>query len=64
MSQQETVRSIMENRIADQTSVFEGYAPEQVELLSHAVVTVSGNYLLLVVAQDPAPVVAAFNGAL
>jgi hypothetical protein len=44
--------------------VFEGYAPEQYATLEHGVVEVQGNYLLLVVANDTAPVRQAFLDAL
>ena len=63
-SQQETVRQAMEDRVASQISVFEGYAPEQVAMLQRSVIEVRGNYLLLVVAELPDPVRQAFLKAL
>ena len=64
LSQQETVKAAMEARIQAQMDVFEGYAPEQYATLEKGVVEVHGNYLLLVVAEDTAPVQKAFLDAL
>ena len=50
LSQQETVRSAVEARIATQKNTFEGYGVEQFEMLTNnAVVEVRGNYILFVV---------------
>lgn len=64
LSQQDEVRKIMEDRVAYQISVFEGYAPEQTAMLKRSVIEVRGNYLLLVVAEQPEPVRQAFLKAL
>ena len=64
LSQQEAVETAMRNRIQSQMDVFEGYAPEQYATLEQGVVEVQGNYLLLVVAKDTAPVRQAFLNAL
>lgn len=64
MAQQETVEAAMRARIQSQMDVFEGYAPEQYATLEQGVVEVQGNYLLLVVAKDTAPVRQAFLDAL
>lgn len=64
LSQQAEVKKIMEDRVAYQISVFEGYAPEQVAMLKRSVIEVRGNYLLLVVAELPEPVRQAFLKAL
>ena len=64
LSQQETVKAAMEARIQAQMDVFEGYAPEQYATLEKGVVEVHGNYLLLVVAEDTAPVQKAFLDSL
>ena len=63
-AQQDAVRQAMENRVASQISVFEGYGPEQVAMLQRSVIEVRGNYLLMVVADQPAPVERAFLKAL
>lgn len=64
LDQQETVRSAMEARIASQMDAFEGYGVDQYAMLEKAVVEVQGNYVLLVVAEDPASVQRAFLAAL
>ena len=64
LSQQETVKAAMESRIESQQSVFEGYAPEQYEMLGNGIVDVQGNYLILIVTDDPTAVQQAFRKAL
>ena len=64
MSQQAAVKSAMESRVQSQMDVFEGYAPTQYATLEKSVIEVQGNYLLLIVADDPAPVREAFLNAL
>ncbi len=64
VSQQDAVRQAMEDRIAAQLRSFDGYGPDQAAELRRAVVEVRGNYALLVVAEDPAPVLQAFRAAL
>lgn len=62
--QAEAVRNAMEARIAGQRDSFDGYGPEQVALLDKSAVEIRGNYALLIVAEDPEPVLRAFTGAL
>ena len=64
LSQQEMVQNAMKSRIASQRSAFDGYAPEQCDMLDHGIVEVRGNYLLLVVADDPETVRNSFLDAL
>ena len=64
LGQQEMVQNAMRSRIASQRSAFDGYAPEQCDMLDRGIVEVRGNYLLLVVAEDPEPVRNAFLEAL
>lgn len=63
-SQQEAVLAAMEERVASQISVFEGYGPAQVALLESAVMEVQGNYLLLAVHPDSAAILRAFRDSL
>ena len=39
----------IESRIAEQTNLYDGYAPDQVQLLKQAVVDIQANYALYVV---------------
>lgn len=48
-----SVQSAMEERIADQISIFEHYGEKQTELLNKAVIRRFGNYICLIVAEDP-----------
>ena len=64
VSQQEDVKSAIESRIETQKKSFDGYGVDQYAMLEKAVIEVQGNYVLLVVAADPAPVHKAFLGAL
>lgn len=64
LSQQETVVSAIETRIATQMNSFEGYAQTQYEMLENAVIEVQGNYILFVSAADPSPLRQAFLAAL
>lgn len=64
MSQQDAVKAAIEARVATQMDSFEGYAVEQYEMLQNCVIEVQGNYILLVVAADTAPVRQAFLDAL
>ena len=64
VSQQEDVKSAIESRIETQKKSFDGYGVDQYAMLEKAVIEVQGNYVLLVVAADPAPVRKAFLGAL
>ena len=64
ISQQQAVKSAIESRLDTQKKSFDGYGVDQYAMLEKAVVEVQGNYILLVVAADPAPVRKAFLGAL
>lgn len=64
LSQQEAVKNVMEERISSRKDAFAGYAPEQYDQLDHGIVEVQGNYLLLIVGNDPDAVRRAFLGAL
>ena len=64
LSQQQAVKDAIENRLDTQKKSFDGYGVDQYAMLEKAVVEVQGNYILLVVADDPAPVRKAFLGAL
>ena len=64
VSQQQSVQTAIENRLDTQKKSFDGYGVDQYAMLEKAVVEVQGNYILLVVAADPAPVRKAFTGAL
>ena len=63
-SQQETVKAAMEERVETQKASFDGYGINQYEMLEQSVIEVRGNYMLLVVASDTAPVRQAFLDAL
>lgn len=63
-AQQEAVKAAIDARLATQLSNFDGYGVSQCEMLERSVTLVQGNYILLVVAEDTAPVVSAFQGAL
>ena len=64
VSQGDSIRQVMEDRIQSQIDVFAGYGPEQVAMLEKAIVEVRGNYALLVVADQPDAVRQAFLAAL
>ena len=64
LSQQQAVKDAIESRLDTQKKSFDGYVVDQYAMLEKAVVEVQGNYILLVVANDPAPVRKAFLGAL
>jgi hypothetical protein len=63
-SQQDTVTAAIEKRVATQMDSFDGYGVDQYDMLEKSVTEVQGNYILLVVAADPAPVRQAFLDAL
>lgn len=63
-AQQESVKAAIDTRLAAQLSNFDGYGVSQCEMLERSVTLVQGNYILLVVAEDTAPVVSAFQNAL
>ena len=64
LSQQQAVKDAVESRLDTQKKSFDGNGVDQYAMLEKAVVEVQGNYILLVVANDPAPVRKAFLGAL
>lgn len=65
VSQQETVRLAVEERIATQKNTFEGYGVEQFAMLSdHAVVEVRGNYVFFMVNAQSATARDAFLAAI
>ena len=64
LSQQQAVKDAIESRLDTQKKSFDGYGVDQYAMLEKAVVEVQGNYIILVVANDPAPVRKAFLGAL
>mgnify|MGYP002767490364 FL=1 len=64
LSQQQAVKDAIGSRLDTQKKSFDGYGVDQYAMLEKAVVEVQGNYILLVVANDPAPVRKAFLGAL
>lgn len=63
-SQQETVNAAIDARVAAQMSSFDGYGVDQYDMLERSVTELRGNYILLIVAPDPAPVRQAFLDAL
>lgn len=64
LSQQEAVVEAMETRLQTQKDSFDGYGVEQSAMLEKAVLEVQGNYILLIVAENPSAVKQAFLGAL
>lgn len=64
VSQAQTVEDAISRRVASQISSFEGYGPSQVEMLKQSITDVSGNYVLLIVAENPETVRQAFENAL
>jgi len=64
MAQQEAVITAINQRVADQINVFEGYGAEQTALLQNAVIDVQGNYILLAVHPDGDAARSAFRAAL
>lgn len=64
MSQQESVVAALEQRIAAQINVFEGYGAEQTALLQSAIVDVQGNYILLAVHPNGEAARSAFRAGL
>lgn len=65
MSQQEMVRTAIENRLQTQKNTFEGYGVEQFAMLTgNSVIDIRGNYVLFVVNAACADAQKAFAGAL
>ncbi len=63
-SQKEAARKALDDRVNSQINVFEGYAPDQVDMLKKAKIDVEGNYLLMVSADNPDEIVAEYLKAL
>ncbi len=63
-AQQQAVTDAVEARLATQMASFDGYGIQQYAMLENALVEVRGNYLLLIVAEDPGAVAEAFAGTL
>ena len=61
--QMDEVAAAAESRVESQIGVFEGYGIEQTEMLQESEIVAEGSYVLLVVADDTAPVVQAFRDA-
>lgn len=64
MDQFETVKSAMESRVDTQKSIFEGYAPQQYAMVENYQLCHEGNYVLLVISEDPSAAVKAFKKSL
>lgn len=64
IEQQDIVKNAIDARITAQKNSFEGYGVDQFEMLTNCVTEIQGNYVLLVVADDPSAVRRAFLGAL
>lgn len=58
------VQSAMEERIASQLAAFDHYGERQTELLNRAVIRQYGNYLCLIVAEEPEQWLAAVRALL
>lgn len=65
-NQAEQVQAAMQKRLDERTAVFDnGYGPEQYELLTkHSVISVEGNYVLLLVSKNAEGALKAFLKAL
>lgn len=63
-SQFETVEKAMTDRVDTQLGNFEGYAPTQYAMVENYELCHQGNYVLLVMSEDPAAAVKAFKDSL
>jgi hypothetical protein len=63
-SQRKTVMDVLQKRIQSQISAFSGYGTTQTAMLKKAVIDERGNYVLMIVAEHPEKVKAAFEQAL
>ena len=54
----------LNDRIAERRNQFAGYKPEEVYKLDNAVIMVQGNYVALIIAEDPAMIEASIRGAI
>lgn len=64
LSQSDEVTGAIEERIASQYRIFEGYAPDQVALLDRSVVDVQANYILYIVGDDAGSIDEVFRKSL
>ncbi|HIS48763.1 MAG TPA: DUF4358 domain-containing protein [Candidatus Scybalocola faecigallinarum] len=62
--QYNTVESAMNSRVETQKGIFEGYAPEQYAMVENYELCHEGNYVLLVISEDPQAAVNAFRKSL
>lgn len=62
--QMEPLMDAVQTRLDSQTNIYEGYAPEQYDLCTHAVQDPKGNYFLFVVHTNADQIQAAFEKAL
>ncbi|HIQ98826.1 MAG TPA: DUF4358 domain-containing protein [Candidatus Scybalocola faecavium] len=60
----DTVEAAMTSRIETQEGIFEGYAPEQYAMVEDYKLCHEGNYVLLVISEDPQAAVNAFRKSL
>lgn len=63
-SQYDAVETAMNNRVETQKGIFEGYAPEQYAMVENYQLCHEGNYVLLVICDDPSAAVKAFKKSL
>lgn len=63
-SQVKEVRAAIEERLESRKNDFEGYAPEQAQLIEQAKVSVRGKYIFLAVSADAEKYSGAFAGSL
>lgn len=63
-AQADAVEAAVMQRWEAQRNVFEGYAVDPFELLGRYQLLVKGNYILYIVAEDPQPVIRAFESSL
>ncbi len=64
LDQQQAAVDAVTARRDGQRTAFDGYGIEQCAMLDRSVIEVRGNFILFVCAEDTAPVVSAFLGAL
>ena len=62
--QMDELTEAVQERLDSQINIYEGYAPEQYDLCSHAVLDPEGNYFLFVVHADADRIQEAFRKAL
>lgn len=62
--QMDPLMEAVQERLDSQTNIYEGYAPEQYDLCTHAVLDPEGNYFLFVVHENADQIQDAFRQAL